>query len=328
LKLIQEEQWHFFLAVFSMLHQAGHRLWSTVNIYDFAYKSQKEKDEADDALRQVYIAFDKALAELINAIKEPPHLTFIFSFYGMQHNRSREVILPEMLRRVLNANDIKSKPSETKLKQFMVRMRHIIPNSWRHKIKSKLPYPIRYKLVSFWRLGQLNWNNIKAFVIPLEINIGIRINLKGREKLGVVEAGVEYKNLCEQIMNGLLTFKDADTGIPLVKEFHLAKNIFKGDHVTKLPDLIGVWSDDPSAHHRLITSTLYGDIPWPTPGKNPEGRSGNHNADGFLITHGEGTRKGTLHDVHILDFAPTILHLLDEPIPANFEGKILSLLID
>jgi predicted AlkP superfamily phosphohydrolase/phosphomutase len=325
LKLMVEENWDFFLAVFPMLHRAGHRLWSTINIYDI--KTEQEKAEAADALRQVYMVFDKVLAELLST-KKQTDITFVFSFYGMQDNCSREKILPEMLRRVLDSKEVKTNQTQTKLKRFLVWMRDLIPNSWRHRVKSKLPYIWRYKLVSFWRLGQLNWKKVKAFVIPLEVNIGIRINLKGREKLGIVESGTEYENLCRQIMNGLQTFVDADSKKPLVKEFHFSRNLFKGSKVERLPDIIGLWNDEPSSQHRMITSPVYGDIPWPTPGKNPEGRSGNHNDKGFLITYGTQVRRGKLYDVHILDFAPTVLALLDEPIPPGLEGKTLPLFMD
>jgi predicted AlkP superfamily phosphohydrolase/phosphomutase len=329
LKMIRDESWDFFLAVFPILHRAGHRLWSTTNIHDLDLHTEQQKAEASDALRQVYMAFDKVLGELMDAAATPV-LTLLFSFYGMFENHSRETILPEMLRRVLeseNKNIVGQKPvSETKAKSLLVTIRNAIPNSWRHKVKSKLPYSWRYKLISFWRLGQLDWSKVRAFVIPLEVRIGIRINLKGRERLGIVQPGKEYDDLCQKIMADLATFVDADTGNPLVKNLEFSKDVFDGERVDWLPDIVGSWNDTPSANHRVITSPVYGDIPWPTPGKNPEGRSGNHTSSGFLIAHGDEIRPGSLKDAHILDLAPTILHLLGESIPAGLEGKILRLI--
>jgi len=328
-KMIKDEEWNFFLAVFPVLHRAGHRLWSTTNISDFDLITNQEKDEARDALRQVYMAFDKVLGDLMDATQRPT-LTLLFSFYGMFDNHSRETILPEMLRRVLES-DIKDafvrKPKiGTRLKNLLLNIRNAIPNAWRHKVKSNLPYSWRYKLISFWRLGQLDWGKVKAFVIPLEVKIGIRINLKGRERLGIVLPGAEYDGLCKKIMSGLFTFVDADTGKPLVESLEFSKDVFDGERVDWLPDIVGSWNSDPSASHRMITSPIYGDIPWPTPGKNPEGRSGNHTSSGFLIVHGHGVHKDALKDAHILDLAPTILHLLGEPIPAGLGGRILPLI--
>jgi predicted AlkP superfamily phosphohydrolase/phosphomutase len=323
LKMMKEETWNFFLAVFPVLHRAGHRLWSTTNIHDL--KTEQEKNEAEDALRQVYMAFDRALADLLEAIP-PSTLTLLFSFYGMHENHSREAILPEMLNRVLQKDSRETIRNGTGLKPLLLRLRKSIPNSIRHRVKSGLPYSWRYKLTSFWRMSQLDWARMPAFVIPLEVQIGVRVNLKGREKLGIVQPGREFDELCRNIMEGLSTFVDADTGKPLVMEMKFSKDIFAGDRVDWLPDLIGTWNSEPSAHHRMITSPVYGDIPWPTPGKNPEGRSGNHTSGGFLIASGGGVNKDALRDVHILDLAPTILHLLGVPISDDIGGKIIHLM--
>ncbi|HLD94743.1 MAG TPA: hypothetical protein VI703_11135, partial [Anaerolineales bacterium] len=59
------------------------------------------------------------------------------------------------------------------------------------------------------------------------------------------------------------------------------------------------------------------------PGRNPEGRSGNHFPEGFLIATGKGIKEGAISDAHILDLAPTILNLLGQPVPDLMEGKVL-----
>ena len=45
----------------------------------------------------------------------------------------------------------------------------------------------------------------------------------------------------------------------------------------------------------------------------------------MLITAGAGIKSGTIKDAHILDLAPTILTLLDQPVPAEMEGKPIKL---
>ena len=101
--------------------------------------------------------------------------------------------------------------------------------------------------------------------------------------------------------------------------------LFEGERLSALPDLIVRWADSPAAAHRAIRSPLFGEIPWPTPGRNPEGRGGNHRPEGMLITAGPGVRRGPIGKAHILDLAPTILKLLGQPVPAEMEGKLLQL---
>lgn len=63
-------------------------------------------------------------------------------------------------------------------------------------------------------------------------------------------------------------------------------------------------------------------------GRNPEGRSGNHMPQGMLIAAGMGIKSGNINDGHTLDLAPTILAMLDQPIPSDMEGKVLPLFKD
>jgi hypothetical protein len=62
--------------------------------------------------------------------------------------------------------------------------------------------------------------------------------------------------------------------------------------------------------------------------KNKEGGSF-HRLDGILILHGPGIRKGkNIVGAHRMDLAPTILYLLDLPVPKGFDGKVLTEALD
>lgn len=316
-KMMREEEWDVLVTVLPAVHRAGHRLWSTVNITDIASPVQEE--EARDALRQVYIATDQAVAKILEAAGDDCTV-LIYSSHGMMHNHSREAILPEMLNRVLDPDQEK-----VESKGILTWARELIPLSFRHGVKALLPLSLRKRITLFWRLGQIDWRKTRAFVIPLEVRIGIRVNLKGRELKGIVSPGREYDDLCQTIMSELKSFVDADTGKPLIKELALSRDVFDGPKLHQLPDIVGSWNEDSASQHRLIKAPLYGEIPWPTPGHNPEGRSGNHNNQGFLIAYGKEIRKSKIENAHLLDLAPTILSLLGEAIPEQMEGKVLPI---
>jgi predicted AlkP superfamily phosphohydrolase/phosphomutase len=98
-----------------------------------------------------------------------------------------------------------------------------------------------------------------------------------------------------------------------------------GDRRHLMPDLVARW-DEEAAAHRAISSARFGDIAWPTPGKHPSGRSGNHRGEGFLLASGPGIAGGAeLGDPHIVDLAPTIYALLGVPTPASFQGRPVAL---
>jgi predicted AlkP superfamily phosphohydrolase/phosphomutase len=185
-----------------------------------------------------------------------------------------------------------------------------------------MPFHIRRGLTRFWRIGY-NWEKTKAFALLSDTNGWIRINLKGREAQGIVESN-EYESVLEEISLALQTFVDEDTREPIVKKVIRPSQFFSGNKLHRLPDLIVQWFDSPSSMHKAIISPQFGRIEWPTPGKNPEGRSGNHSPEGFMIACGPEISAGSISNIHILDLAPTILHLLGQPIPPKMEGKIIQ----
>jgi predicted AlkP superfamily phosphohydrolase/phosphomutase len=120
-----------------------------------------------------------------------------------------------------------------------------------------------------------------------------------------------YDALCDQVATGLRTFTDAATGEPLVAEVRRTREIFaEGPALDRLPDLVVCWQDSP-ATHRAVVSSRFGRIERATPGRIPNGRSGNHRPEGFVIARGEAVPPGSsLNGVDILDLAPTALDLL------------------
>jgi predicted AlkP superfamily phosphohydrolase/phosphomutase len=80
--------------------------------------------------------------------------------------------------------------------------------------------------------------------------------------------------------------------------------------------------------HKLWDQTgVYGAAPWPTPGRNPDGRSGHHRSEGFLVAAGEGILPTTrIEPAHILDLAPTLCDLLGVPKAPGMRGQPISLI--
>jgi hypothetical protein len=55
------------------------------------------------------------------------------------------------------------------------------------------------------------------------------------------------------------------------------------------------------------------------------GDSGCHRQHGILIAHGPEIERGKkVANAHIMDLAPTILHLMELPVLASMDGKVLS----
>ena len=116
-------------------------------------------------------------------------------------------------------------------------------------------------------------------------------------------------------------FADADTHEPIVSQAVRIESLYP-DHsdLSRLPDIVVNWSGSPCARHREISSP-FGDIKWPTPGRNADGRSGNHKGRGFLFASGPGFEPGTqVPPIDIMDLAPTFYELFGFEARSHFKG--------
>lgn len=315
LGLMQRERWNFLLVALCATHRAGHQLWDKTGLADDP--GLVDQVALSDALRQVYIACDATLGRIVQAAGDSSIMAF--SLHGMGAETSRVDALPEMLRRILTGESAPVAPRQGRLR----RLRNRVPNTWRHAVKHRLPVVIQDRLTAFWRLGGTDWSRTRAFAQVADLQGYVRINLRGREAAGVVEPGAEFESLCAQIADGLLTFRDADTGEPVVREVLRSDQLYPaGARREELPDLLVGWAVSPVAEQRAIVSPRFGQIDLPTPGRNPTGRSGNHRPEGFFIGVGPGFgARSLIEGAHILDLAPTVYAMLNLPCPDVMRGK-------
>jgi predicted AlkP superfamily phosphohydrolase/phosphomutase len=164
-----------------------------------------------------------------------------------------------------------------------------------------------------------------VFNLVADLQGYIRINLKGREKEGIVEEGEEYDELCNRLIHGLMTFKDSETLEPIIDKINRKDKLFnKNSGYNYLPDILVNWKDKPASSYRKIVSPHFGEIEWPMPEQNPDGRSGNHRPQGFFIAKGKNyAANSVIENKHIVDLAPTFLHHLDLPRIDGMKGGII-----
>ncbi len=316
--LMEREAWDLFFIAFGSTHRGGHKLWDGSGARGEI--SAGDESALAAALKDIYLACDDAVGRLAAAAGDAV-TTLVFSLHGMGPNTSRVEILPEMLRRVLTGDSAPAAKSESLLK----RLRRSVPIEWRNEVKRRLPSSIQDKLSAFWRVGDLDLSTTPAFSAIADLQGYVRINLKGRERDGIVDPA-SYDELCQELAEGLSTFVDADSGEPVVERVVRSDQLYpEAERSDRLPDLLVLWSSSPACGHRAVRSPRYGEIAWPTPGRNPDGRSGNHRDEGFLIARGPRFTPGaTIEGGDILDLAPTVSALLNLPARPEWVGRPLQ----
>lgn len=154
----------------------------------------------------------------------------------------------------------------------------------------------------------------------------VQINLRGRERNGIVEPGAAYEALCEEIASGLASFTDADSGTPLIAEVIRKRCLWpEADRRRDLCDLLVRWAARSPVGLRMVRSPRYGAFVNPHAGGLADGRSGHHLPTGWLIGAGAGTVAGSvLEDAHATDLTATLHCLLGVPVPRHVRGTPIA----
>ncbi len=81
----------------------------------------------------------------------------------------------------------------------------------------------------------VDWSKTQAYSVGLN---GLYLNLKGREREGIVEPGAEADALLRRISERLLSFRDPESGKPVVADVFVTSKEYHGPMVESAPDLV------------------------------------------------------------------------------------------
>lgn len=264
--LLGEQPFDLAWLTFCAAHVAGHQFWDL---------SQLDADDLDPraervlagTLEEVYGAVDVALGRVIDALPPGADL-MVVSPVGMDVNTSRADLLPEMLRAVLDRDEARATGGSSSI----WRLRAALPSGLRARVAAALPERAALDLTARLELRGLDWRSTRAFAHPAENQGYIRLNLRGRERDGIV-APEQADELMDEIAAGLHTFVDLD-GAPAVQSVDRVADLFgSGARAHQLPDLIVRWTDRPATRLEGVRSDRFGTVMRHGVGS---GRSGNH----------------------------------------------------
>jgi predicted AlkP superfamily phosphohydrolase/phosphomutase len=198
------------------------------------------------------------------------------------------------------------------------------------RVSKKTRNDIIAKFLSF---DSVDWSRTIAYsmghVGQVYLNVAGR-GYAGREQHGIIPPE-QYEQRLEQVTAALQELRDED-GRSILTRVIPGREIYHGPYADRGPDLHLVLDA-----YNMIACPLFA-----TEGRvithQIRGDSGCHRREGIFIAHGSGIRQGG-RDVamlgttvpprlypgaDILDLAPTILHLLGEPVPRIMDGRVLA----
>src|SRR6202021_2417446 len=149
--------------------------------------------------------------------------------------------------------------------------------------------------------ADVDWSRTRAYGLGLN---GLYLNLRGREREGIVESGAHADELLREIRQKLLEVRDPKDGSQVITRIDLASEAYEGPYARSGPDtLVGY-----NRGYRAGWKTILGAFPADVLEDNTNAWSGDHCMDftkvpGVLLSN----RKSAAGAPALIDIAPTIL---------------------
>ncbi|OLZ40402.1 phosphodiesterase [Natrinema saccharevitans] len=158
---------------------------------------------------------------------------------------------------------------------------------------------------------QVDFPDSRAYVRS-KSELGIRINLEGREPDGTVSPE-EYETVREDLIASLSAVRTPD-GEPMFDAVEPRETYFEGPHVEAAPDVMTIPADFDNAIVADLGRERFGEPmePW------------NHKRTGVVAAAGPAfDASAGLEGATIFDIAPTICSLFDVPVDDDMDGEPL-----
>jgi predicted AlkP superfamily phosphohydrolase/phosphomutase len=314
--LLGSEAWDFSCVILGAAHRAGHYFWDDSQVESV---SVSERQKILTALEDVYVACDKALEKLLSVAPQNA-LKVVFAVHGMKPNHGWGDLGTDLLEGIFHKS-LQQKPK----RGLLYEVRRRLPFHLIRPLLTRLPHAVTDRLVQLWSANMYDWQTTPYFPLPMDQAGYIRINLKGREKKGIVEPGAKYEQLCANLEQYLLSLRDADSGHNIVRKVIRAWLEAPEDAPARdeLPDLVVVWGDMPTRESRCVKSDHLPDFAVMVPDHNISGRSGNHVGCGWFVAQcPDLINDGQIDGYSIRDIAPAVFNLLGTTPLEHFESQV------
>lgn len=300
--LLANDNWDFFMIVFTLTDRVQHFLWGV-----------------DSNVQKSYEQVDGLIGRLLEKIDEDTSV-LLMSDHGFGRQKGFICINKWLidngymtikkigLRNIHKLYSIRT--LQVTLERLAVKaripfLRSVLPKALRKKVVW-VPYPLRNGMAT------VDWSKTKAYGAAA----GIRINLKGREPFGIIEKNGEFKHLKEEIISRLYEVEHPDTKGKIMDIVLTKEEVYKGPYISEAPDIL--FMADGLAYlqlDRLDSNRLFA----------PTNLKGCHRLNGIFIGKGTGFKKGAeVQGANIVDILPTLLYSMNLPIPDDLDGRILN----
>lgn len=299
--LVREKEWDFFFAVLSFTDWMQHVLWKYLD-KDHPLHDPSSSKAVKSEFRKIWHEIDSFIGDIISTL--PRNSIFII------------------------VSDHGAGPLDSAF----------YPNSWLEEKGWLKKNDLGWKRIFFDRLNILNFqpqnritkkalHHFKTKVLKISTSVDLidthRSLAYSPEHnvmygcLILTEAGRETGGFKELLLDELRKLAEEIEGIDRVDVF-LPENIYSGPKTHLAPDIFFMIND-----HRTSFELELDEAPF-KPFPSLDLRSGGHAAEGVFLATGSIVENVVIENISLLDVAPTILYMLDQPIPSSMDGRVIT----
>ncbi len=334
MELMASEPWHLFTVVFMATDEVQHTFWECMEA-----PAGSPSAKYRQVIFQIYQRLDQAIGKLLRQLEKIAAVQETTVIILSDHGGGPFRLMINLNHWLAEAGFLQFRPEGDNLvKKVRTRSIKQIAQAYRRYVPPKMRSTLR-GLAGAERFEQakgafesalltdfVDWTETKAYSLGAGGNI--YINLVDREPKGIVQSGVEYEQLREDLIEALLSMRDPETGEAIIEKVVKREQLYSGPHLEQAPDLIIQWADygywgrgQYDVHSPVFENQRHFDF-------SDQPLTGSHRLDGILIVHGaEIEPEVGLNDANIIDLAPTILSLLGIKPLEVMDGRLLDELL-
>ena len=311
--LMKKEDWDFFMVVFMEADHAGHGFWR------YQAKVRRIYEKLDEAVGKL---FELAGPDTIKFIMSDHGFTFIPYSFNINEWLYEKGLLAVKL-------EVPKKDSMKELKSFVKNIGNksgaVFIKGLNKKLKPfsrNAPDDSALRILPKFRYAiATDYTRSKAY-LQSGTSYGVRINLEGRDKTGIIRKG-EYNSFRDALIRDLRKVKHPMTGGPVFSKIFKKEEVYSESPLgtDPSPDIfmltpeMKIMMEGQFSQKRTMRTKMFRKM---SPGY------GFHHTHGIFFASGREIKDSPELSPKITDLAPTILHILGVPVPEDMDGRILK----
>jgi predicted AlkP superfamily phosphohydrolase/phosphomutase len=319
LRLFEDRTWQFGMLTIHAFGEVLHAFWKFYDPRHPAYTPVARQPGLGDPFMDGFEALDQLLGDIVDLVG-PRGLVLVIGAWShrLEHSRVHFNAL------LVNAGYLRFKRSvPAQLKWLAFRLGITAASAERLAHDLNLYRLFHYKLgrgtrsavtsATFLSFGDIDWARTRAVAMGY---LGqIYLNVRGHRPQGTI-AMADYARERDTLRDLLAGIRDPRSGQPMVERVVTRDEAYSGDELTNAPDLIVHLREGYSGQSGFSAGRLVTDA--------PANHSSDHWDQSYLLALGDGIRAGQLES-RLEDVAPTVLHALGQPVPDDYDGRVLPM---